>query len=225
MKATWKSFEDFSTLIVDKGLLEDHLPTEVMTALKRCHKQYVRGRYDPAEIKKIQERRQEEYSLKMYTEREASYVGTGRRGWLERVKAIEAMEDTGSRASDEGSQTLNGPREVTITVDFEGPSGREPLAPECTAGEAENTNGIVAYTEPADISEKERTDIPDEDSQKDAPVLTAAASTFVQALMTANGQPTNSAAADTTATQSTDVVLEMEAISPTMEDNKSSQSE
>ena len=144
MKATWKSFEDFSTLIVDKGLVEDHLPTEVMAALKRCHKQYVHGRYDPAEIKTIWERRQEDYSLKMYAEREASYVGTGGRAWLERVKAFEAMEDTGSRASDEGSQTLNGPREVTITVDFEGPSGHEPFAAECTAGEMENANGIVA---------------------------------------------------------------------------------
>jgi len=225
MKATWKSFEDFSTLIVDKGLVEDHLPTEVMAALKRCHKQYMRDQYDPAEIKKIRERRQKEYSLKMYAEREASYVGTGGRGWLERVKAFEEMEDTGSRASDEASQTLNGPREVTITVDFEGPSGCEPLALECTAGEMENTNGIAACTEPADRSEKEHSDILDEDSQKDAPVLTAAASTFVQALMTANGQTAHSATADTTATQSTDVVLEMEPISPTMEDNKSSQSE
>lgn len=226
MKATWKSFEDFSTLIVDKGIVEDHLPTEVMAALKRCHKQYVRGQYDPAEIKKIRERRQEEYSQKMYAEREASYGGTGGRAWLERVRALEEMGDVGSRVSDEASQTVDGPREITITVDFEGPSGHEPLTPESTEGELEHANGVatngIATAGPADSSEKECSG---EESQKDAPAPTAAASRFVQALMTSNGGPAHAAARDTTAAQSADVVLEMETISPTLEDNKSSQSE
>lgn len=227
MKATWKSFEDFSTLIVDKGIVEDHLPTEVMAALKRCHKQYVHGQYDPAEIKKIRESRQEEYAKKMYAEREESSVARGGKSWLERVKAFDQeVQANTSRVSDEGRQMPDGPREITVTVDFEGPSGYEPLASEHTAVELENVNGIAA-TKPANRTEKDRSDtsVSGEESEKDAPALTPAASRFVQALMTPNGRPSHTDTTDSSAAQSTDVVLEMEAISPDPEDNKSSQSE
>jgi len=47
--------------------------------------------------------------------------------------------------------------------------------------------------------------------------------TVLLALISAEGSAHS--AADTTGTQATDIVLEMEPISPTMEDNKSSQSE
>ena len=53
MKLTWKSFEDLSTISVDKGMVEDHLPTAVMAGLKRIKEQFVGHHYDPKETERI----------------------------------------------------------------------------------------------------------------------------------------------------------------------------
>jgi sn1-specific diacylglycerol lipase len=53
MKLTWKGFEDLSTISVDKGMVEDHLPTAVMAGLKRIKEQFVGHHYDPKETERI----------------------------------------------------------------------------------------------------------------------------------------------------------------------------
>lgn len=61
MKLTWKSFEDFSAIAVDKGMVEDHLPTAVMAGLKRIKKQFIHSQFDPKETERVRLNAQEQY--------------------------------------------------------------------------------------------------------------------------------------------------------------------
>ena len=65
MKLTWKSFEDFSAIVVDQGMVDDHLPTAVTAGLRRIKKQFVARRYDPKETERIRIDASEAYQQKM----------------------------------------------------------------------------------------------------------------------------------------------------------------
>ena len=49
MKVSWVSSEDLCVILVDRGIVEDHLPTSVLEAMNHCVKHFLRGKYDPTE--------------------------------------------------------------------------------------------------------------------------------------------------------------------------------
>lgn len=69
MKLTWKSFEDFSAIAVDKGMVEDHLPTSVLSGLKHIRRQYIHRHYDPKETERIRIDTRKTYQEKMEAKR------------------------------------------------------------------------------------------------------------------------------------------------------------
>ena len=63
--------EDFSTIAVDKGMVEDHLPTAVMSGLKTINKQFIQsGRYDPKETERVRIDAREAYTQKIAVTRQ-----------------------------------------------------------------------------------------------------------------------------------------------------------
>ena len=64
MKLTWKSFEDFGVIAVDKGMVEDHLPTGVMAGLKRIRAQHISRVFDPKETERVRIDARERYQAR-----------------------------------------------------------------------------------------------------------------------------------------------------------------
>ena len=102
MKLTWKSFEDFSSIAVDKGMVEDHLPMAVVAGLRRIKKQFIGQRYDPKETERIRidasnEYRQREACIR----REESFnenTHEGGNGSM-REDVVVTLEEIGTRVS------------------------------------------------------------------------------------------------------------------------------
>ena len=190
MKVTWKSFEDFSTLIVDKGIVEDHLPTEVLGALKLCHRQHIDGRYNASEMTTIRERRWEEST----------------------------MGDPVVTALPVGNayQSQRYPTTLTVVVDLEAPVEHEPstsLSPHWGERGEHVTAHHTALSEAGLVaSHTVRTAREDSyhENGTDPSTLTNAASGFMQAMMMTSsggwGSPSNP-------TQSPDVAIELSSYS------------
>ena len=132
MKLTWKSFEDFSAIEVDKGMVEDHLPTAVMAGLKQINRQFIgAGRYDPNETERIRMEAKEQYQQKMTAIRRGESVDRASvdveshedTSWSERVKAFEAIENRRSKlenesgASNSNADTQSHSIEASVTLE------------------------------------------------------------------------------------------------------------
>ena len=62
MKVTHKPGEDFSVILLDRGILEDHLPNNVLSAMKRCQAQLITPHYTSEEIQRRRKEIQEQFS-------------------------------------------------------------------------------------------------------------------------------------------------------------------
>ena len=205
MKATWKSFEDFSTLIVDKGIVEDHLPTEVLGALKLCHRQHINGRYNVSEASG---RRWGE-STDADPVVTVPPVNTTARFWWD------TMSERSEMAAENAYQSQRYPTSLTVEVDLEPPMEDEPISsqPPHRGEGGENETARCPSRSEAGLVTLHTVRNAREDSyhenHTDTSALTTAASGFMQPLMTSSGgwaSPSN-------LTRSPDVVLEMEHIS------------
>ena len=49
-------------IIIDKGIVQDHLPNEVLNAMKRCNSQLISGNYDPVEVEQKRKKLMDEFS-------------------------------------------------------------------------------------------------------------------------------------------------------------------
>ena len=96
MKLTWKSFEDMSTIVVDKGMMEDHLPTAVTVGLQRITKQFIGRRYDPKETERIRINAYQEYLQRV----------TDLKG--RREQSAEGGDDGSSGGVKDGNEGVNG---------------------------------------------------------------------------------------------------------------------
>ena len=103
MKLTWKSFEDLSTISVDKGMVEDHLPTSVMAGLKRIKVQYIGHRYDPKETERIRIDAHEKYR--------------------QRATALRRRKYTAGESFEGGDDGSSGTVDVAVTLEEERPNG------------------------------------------------------------------------------------------------------
>ena len=98
MKLTWKSFEDLSTITVDKGMVEDHLPTAVMAGLRRIKKQFIgRRRYDPKETERVRIDAHQEYRQRATARRRRKDFGG---------ESFEGCDDSGSSGPRNGNQRV-----------------------------------------------------------------------------------------------------------------------
>ena len=112
MKLTWKSFEDFSAIAVDKGMVEDHLPTAVMAGLKKINRQFIQsGRYDPKETERIRIDAREAYTQKVAVtrQRDLERVDSGsvsvdyNHSLSERVEAFDTLENHNASYEENGT--------------------------------------------------------------------------------------------------------------------------
>ena len=97
MKLTWKSFEDLSTITVDKGMVEDHLPTAVMAGLRRIKKQFIGRHYDPKETERIRNDVHQEYRQRATARRRRKDFGG---------EYFEGCDDGGSSGLRNGNQRV-----------------------------------------------------------------------------------------------------------------------
>lgn len=97
MKLTWKSFEDLSTITVDKGMVEDHLPTAVMAGLRRIKKQFIGCHYDPKETERIRTDAHLEYRQRATARRRRKDFGG---------ESFEGCDDGGSSGLRNGNQRV-----------------------------------------------------------------------------------------------------------------------
>ena len=137
MKLTWKSFEDFRVIVVDRGMVEDHLPTAVYANLQRVKKQFIHCKYNPEETEEIRKQAQEDYRRRMVARRKGEVVdgdSEGSNNWKERVEAFEQLEarrskletsngngvaDSNRNDSELVSFSTAPAHAVTVTVDLE----------------------------------------------------------------------------------------------------------
>ena len=128
MKLTWKSFEDFSAITVDKGMVEDHLPTAVMAGLKRIRKQFIHSQFDPKETERIRLNAQEQYRQMAEALRRDGRVN----GYTKRVKdyAQEGEEFENQTNQEQNVPTLQKrelginlqPQSLSVVATLEDPS-------------------------------------------------------------------------------------------------------
>ena len=130
MKFTWKSFEDFSTIAVDKGMVEDHLPTAVMAGLKTINKQFIQsGRYDPKETERVRIDAREAYTQKIAVTRQRDLdcvdygsVNVGTNNWNQRVEAMNTLENHTNTYEKNGTlemQSGSNIVEASVTIESE----------------------------------------------------------------------------------------------------------
>lgn len=55
---------------VDRGILEDHLPNQVLSALRRCKHAYISGKYDPTETEQRRRELSEQLAHRRTLQRE-----------------------------------------------------------------------------------------------------------------------------------------------------------
>ena len=200
MKLTWKSFEDFSTITVDKGMVEDHLPTAVFAGLKRIKRQYIYRNYDPEETEAIRDKVRNEYRQRAAMNRggESLYSGSDEVDtWKQRVSMFEDLETRESRNGVESQkQSLavdsGTPHSISVAVTLEdtrfyssGDNGRA----------AENGNMQTSTSE-----------VKNDDVTLETSTAATIASKFVQTLTQTSPTPI-----------SDDVALEMEVLSQSPE--------
>ena len=134
MKLTWKSFEDFSAIAVDKGMVDDHLPTAVMAGLRRIKRQFIGCRYDPKETERIRLDASEEYREKMAAARRGQSVeredsSCVSPGWVDEDLVLGNVLSHGSRGNN-GATFHNGHgshrERQTVEVAFEEENSHNP---------------------------------------------------------------------------------------------------
>ncbi len=64
MHVSWVSSEDLCVILVDRGIVEDHLPTSVLGAMKRCNGSFIQGTYDPAKTRQRRKELLEQFSAR-----------------------------------------------------------------------------------------------------------------------------------------------------------------
>lgn len=123
MKLTWKSFEDFSAIAVDKGMVEDHLPTSVLSSLKHIKRQYIHRQYDPKETERIRIDARKRYQEKMADKRKEDSVAGDARWRQPSVEEVETREFQNVISQDKNGDidSTRTPRSVTVAVTLEDP--------------------------------------------------------------------------------------------------------
>lgn len=121
MKLTWKSFEDFSAIAVDKGMVEDHLPTSVLASLKHIRRQYIHRHYDPNETERIQIDARKRYQEKMADKRkeDASRSAYDVKWKQQSVEEVEVRKLRNVNLQDKDIDSSRQPHSVTVAVTLE----------------------------------------------------------------------------------------------------------
>ena len=206
MKLTWKSFEDFSAIAVDKGMVEDHLPTAVMAGLKRIRRQFIHSQFDTKETERIRMNTQEKYRQMVEALRRDERVN----GHSERVKDYTQrggdVENQRKRVHKGGLGMDTNPNSVTVAVTLEEASyyGSED---DTQVDDGRNADPPTTNT---DVNDKTST----------SNSAAAVAKMFVKTLQKSSVQTSTSTTTTAAQQKSGEIALEMEAqsSSPTSEE-------